>query len=215
MIDSAKDIIQAFAEKDNEAPRKYPGVTSILKATKPYSSGLEEWVAREGQAEATRIFEEAQRFGSSLDAIVNDHLSLPNFTRDDYKKEIGFQLFRQLEPLLGRVVPYAVQLRLWSERLEARGILDCVGLFDGELSLIDIKNSRNLKREEWIEDYFLQCTMYSMMIYDLMAVEVKQIVLLIAVRGENSPQVFVKKTKDYVKPVLRRVSQYRTALATN
>lgn len=214
MSDSAKQILLEFRESGRTALHKYPGVTSILKETAPYNPGIEKWIEREGEAEAKRIFEQAQRFGTNLDAIVNDRLTLlTDFKKDDYKKEISFGLYCQLEPLLDRVVPYSVQLKLWSDRLQARGILDCLGLLDGELTLIDIKNSRSEKNEAWIQDYFLQCAFYAMMIYELTGIEVKKIALLIAVRGANIPQVFVKDTKDYVEPVLRRVSMYRAALS--
>ena len=38
------------------------------------------------------------------------------------------------------------------------GTTDAVGIFDGQPAIIDFKQTNKPKREEWIEDYYLQLT---------------------------------------------------------
>jgi len=73
--------------------------------------------------------------------------------------------------------------------------------FDGVPSIIDFKTSRKLKREDWITDYFLQTTCYSMMFEWMYKIEIPQIVVMIAVDDEL-PQLFVKNRKNYVQKVI-------------
>ena len=37
-----------------------------------------------------------------------------------------------------------------------------VGIFDGKPAIIDFKQTNRPKREEWIEDYYLQLTAYAL-----------------------------------------------------
>ena len=42
------------------------------------------------------------------------------------------------------------------------GTCDACGVYEGQESIIDFKQSNKLKREEWIEDYYLQLGAYSL-----------------------------------------------------
>ena len=42
------------------------------------------------------------------------------------------------------------------------GTADCIGVYEGKNSLLDFKQSNKPKREEYIEDYFLQLGAYSL-----------------------------------------------------
>lgn len=189
-------------------PEKYPGVTTVLGKTKD-DTFLLEWRKRIGDAEADRIVKESQRIGTSLDTLVQMSFD-DNFEQATHQHEAGYDLYRQLKKDLRRVDPYALQLKVWSDRLRVMGYLDIVGTFDGVCSIIDIKNTRTTKKREYVEDYFLQCTLYSMCIHDLLGLEIKQLVLLIADRSSTQPQVFIERTNKYVPQALRRIRQYRS-----
>jgi ATP-dependent exoDNAse (exonuclease V) beta subunit len=85
--------------------------------------------------------------------------------------------------------------------LKTAGRCDLIAEYDGVPSVIDFKTSRKLKKEEWIESYFLQTTVYSMMFESMYKIKVPQIAILIAVDHEP-PQVFVKDRGHYVNRVL-------------
>jgi hypothetical protein len=198
-------------EAGRKPPEKYPGVTKMLGGTSD-KSFLIEWRNRIGDAEANRILTESHAIGNSLDKLVQ--LSFDDtFEQATHEQEAGYGLYRQLKKELQKVDPIALQLKVWSETLKVMGYLDIVGFYDGVLSLIDIKNTRTSKKREYVEDYFLQCTMYSMCIYDLLGIEIKQLVLLIGDRSSTRPQVFVDRTKNYVREAVRRSNQYHALTA--
>ena len=85
---------------------------------------------------------------------------------------------------------------MWSKHLGVAGRCDCIGVWDNELAIIDWKTSNKLKKEEWVEDYFLQATAYSIMYEERTKQPVGKAVIVIAVEGDQ-PQVFVKRTKNY------------------
>ena len=41
------------------------------------------------------------------------------------------------------------------------GTADCIGVYKGLPAIIDFKTAKKLKRKDWIEDYFLQCSAYA------------------------------------------------------
>ena len=193
-------------EAGRSPPARYPGVTKILSGTGD-KTFLVEWRKRIGDAEADRILAESHKIGTSLDMLVQ--LSFDdNFEQATHQHEAGYDLYRQLKKELRKVDPIALQLKVWSERLKVMGYLDIVGFYDGVLSIIDIKNTRTSKKREHVEDYFLQCALYAMCIHDLLGLEIKQLVLLVADRSTTRPQVFVERTKNYVSEAIRRTRMY-------
>lgn len=184
----------------------YPGVTKVLDKTSD-KTFLEEWRIRVGDEEADRIIKESQDIGNSLDNLIVESFK-DEFNEKDYKGEEGFYLFKQLSNSLRKIKPIALQLKIWSDKYKIMGYLDCLGYYNGELSLIDFKNSRRKKLPDHYHNYLLQCTMYCIILKVLLNIEVKQIVLLIGVRDSASPQIVIERTKDYVKEAYNRIVEY-------
>jgi len=113
--------------------------------------------------------------------------------------------FSSIKPVLDKRIGliYAIEAPLYSKRLNTAGRTDCIAEFDGVVSIVDFKTSLKPKKEEWIEDYFLQATCYSIMAEDLRNLEIPQIAIIIAVDGQPEPQVFVKDKYLYVEKVLK------------
>lgn len=200
--------IGALIEKENKFElenKKYPGVTKILSSTKDMS-GLLAWRARVGDEEADRIVNESTMIGKSLDTILFEHFRGTDC--DQFKNEPGYRLYLQVKNSLRKIDPIALQLKVWSDKLKVMGYIDCLCYYDGKLTLLDFKNSKTPKSEQYLEDYYLQCTLYCMMLKDMFDINVKQIVLLIAVRSENFPQIKREVTGKYVKEALSRVNNY-------
>lgn len=184
----------------------YAGVTKVLDKTSD-KTFLEEWRKRVGDEEADKIIKESQDIGNSLDALILESFK-DDFIEKDYLSEQGFYLFKQLSNSLRKIKPIALQLKIWSEKYKIMGYLDCLGYYNGELSLIDFKNSRRKKLPDHYHNYLLQCTMYCIILKVLLNIEVKQIVLLIGVRDSASPQIVIERTKDYVKEAYNRIVKY-------
>jgi hypothetical protein len=71
------------------------------------------------------------------------------------------------------------------------------------LSVIDFKNSRRLKREDDIHDYFLQTCFYALAYMEITGIKVHQVVIIIAVENDK-PQFFVKPIRPYIKDLIER-----------
>lgn len=202
-----RSLVEEFKAAGTKPLERYPGVTKVLSATKDMS-GLDAWRDRVGHAEADRIVQESKMIGSSLDKMFNDALTSDMFEESLYKDEPGYRLFKQLKPYIARLEPAAVQMRVWSDHMKMMGYLDCVGLYDGVLTLVDCKNSKREKEEQYLEDYYLQCTAYSMMLYEMLDMRIKQMALFIARRDSPFPQIVVRDIKPWIPEVLKRVKNY-------
>lgn len=185
---------------------KYPGVTRVLSETGD-KEGLKKWIESVGQEEADRILNESRVYGSSFDRLAEQFV-LGNLDEDKAAEEPGFVLFNQLKPHLKQITTIGTQLKLWSDKLRVLGRPDVVGEFDDILSVIDVKNSRKTKQEKYVTDYFLQCTMYALMLKERTGVFPEQVVLLIADRSSYWPQVFKRETREFVMEAKKRLELY-------
>lgn len=186
----------------------YPSVTRIL-SFEP-NPGIEEWKARVGEAEASAISNRAKARGTLIHAYTEDHLNnkIPNISMFDVDMWKGFK------PVLDHINNIRMlEGKLYSDRLRLAGTVDCIAEYDGVLSIIDFKTSGRIKSEEDILSYFLQTTAYACMAYERYDLQIKQIVILIAVDGEE-PQIFKKKVGDYLKPLYDIISRYRQHVRT-
>jgi genome maintenance exonuclease 1 len=76
------------------------------------------------------------------------------------------------------------------------GRFDCIGEYEGVLSVIDFKSAKSRRKEDWIQNYFEQTAAYSYMWLESMGVRVPQVVILISAE-DGSTQVFKKNPDDY------------------
>ena len=65
-------------------------------------------------------------------------------------------------------------------RLGVAGTPDCIGDYDGELSIIDFKTSKSPKPLKWVEGYFVQASAYACMLYELTGIKAKKLVIIMA-----------------------------------
>ena len=111
-------------------------------------------------------------------------------------------LFTILKTELDKINNIAMQEgALYSEKWGVAGRVDCIAEYDGKLSVIDFKTSTKDKKEEWVENYFIQTTAYCEMFEEQYGISIDQIVILI-VTEEGGTQTFVKNKKDYL-PLLK------------
>ena len=181
---------------------KFKSVTTVL-SEKMDKTALYEWRARVGKEEATKITVQAGRRGTSVHAIAERYvLNEENF----YKKEMpsNIDMFNQIKPKIDKHIDniYGVELPLFSRSLKAAGKTDLIAEYNGIPSVIDFKTSRKLKKPEWIQNYFIQATIYSMMFESLYKINIPQIVILIAVDHEKEPQQFIMDRGNFVNKVI-------------
>jgi genome maintenance exonuclease 1 len=181
---------------------KLKSVTTII-SEKSDKTALYEWRKRVGDEEANRISTQAARRGTSIHKIAERYvLNEENIYKDEMP--INVETFKSIQNILDDHVDniLGVELPLYSKALKCAGRTDLVAEYDGVLSIIDFKTSRKLKKLEWIENYLLQSTVYSMMFEWTYKIAVPQFAIIIAVDDEKTPQTFVMERSKYVDKVL-------------
>jgi genome maintenance exonuclease 1 len=88
------------------------------------------------------------------------------------------------------------------------GRVDCIGEFDGVLSVIDFKTSKRIKKKEDIDNYFAQCVAYACMYEELIGKGIDQIVIIMAVE-DSEPLLFIEKTEDHLNTLLEYIKFYK------
>jgi hypothetical protein len=185
----------------------YPSVTSVIGAMSD-KSGLDVWRARVGNAEADRISGRARARGTALHRLCELHVLNEEI---NFKKEmpISTMLFKQLTKFFENVNDIrAVEGRLFSHKLKIAGACDLIASYKDTPSIIDFKTSTKSKEKDYIYGYFIQCTTYAMMLYEMTGLLCKQIVIVITIEEENEAQIFVEKTENYMKAVLEMCRKY-------
>ena len=90
------------------------------------------------------------------------------------------------------------------------GAADCVGVYENKETIIDFKQSNKPKKDEWIDDYYLQCSAYALAHNIVYNSRITQgIVLLCTV--DNLFQVFRiqgVKLEEYQNKFLEKVEQF-------
>ena len=206
---SQREVIDSGRVYVTPAGNVYPSITSILgRQPKP---GIEEWRKKVGSKEANRITKESTELGTMVHNLCEQYLY--NMPLAESPDEV-VSVFNRLRFLLGNIDNiYGLELPLHSNVLKVAGTADCVAEYNGILSVIDFKTSRKAKREDWIEDYFIQAFFYAAAFYEMTGAVPEQIVILVAVRERFEVQVFKKPMSEmdvYISKLLEIMKQYPT-----
>ena len=194
---------------------KLPSVTSILQATQSEEkkASLANWKARVGTVEANRIKNDASSRGTSMHAFLEKYLlgqlNLELLEEQDNKsKKMADEIIEQgIKNKLSEI--WGTEATLYYPGKYA-GTCDACGVYEGQETIIDFKQSNKPKKEEWIEDYYLQLGAYSLAHNIVYNSRITQgIVLLCTV--DNLFQDFRiqdAKLKEYQNKFLEKVEQY-------
>jgi ATP-dependent exoDNAse (exonuclease V) beta subunit len=174
---------------------KYPSITTVLSKTKDLSH-LKEWRKRVGEEHANKVTAAATSRGTSMHKLCENYLL--NEALDDLGSTSGELLFRGIRPYLDRIDNVrALESALFSHKLQVAGTVDCIAEYNGELTIIDFKTAKAPKKEQWIEDYYMQGAFYFSSFYEITGQLPKQILVLISVQ-DGSVQEFFVKGKDII-----------------
>ena len=181
---------------------KVGSVTTILDKTKPQKSidALNNWRKRMGDEKATQITKEASGVGTRM------HTYLESYILTDTLKEPGTNPFSiQSHGMAKKIIESAfsnltevwgMEASLYFSGLYA-GSTDCVGLWKGKPAIIDFKQTNKPKKREWIEDYFLQLSAYSLAHNHMFGTEINTGVILMCSRN-NEYQEFVVEGDEFL-----------------
>ena len=141
---------------------RLPSVTTILARTKDQKF-LKDWKAKVGEQEAERIKNLSSRRGTSMHKFI-----------ECYVEDVGYDdltgLGQEAKAMAEKIIEiglapveeyYGSEVMLHYPGLYA-GSTDLVCLHNGKETIVDFKQSNRPKKQEWIEDYYLQIAMYAM-----------------------------------------------------
>ena len=177
---------------------KYPSVTTVTGVRSRQS--IAEWRRKVGAEYANKVTTRASSRGSAFHAIIEEHIR-GSLDEQKYKKDpLALNMFQMARKTLARVDNiHALETPLYSHVFSLAGRVDCIAEFDSELAVIDFKTSTKEKKEEYIENYYVQESAYAAMFYERTGIKVKKIVTLIATE-QGSVQVFQKyNLNDYLQ----------------
>ena len=177
------------------ADKYYPSVTSITSFKN--AQFFKDWRNKIGETEANRITARATQRGTAFHNLAEDYFK-GELNTDKYLENnpLSVRMFQAAKSTLNQINNiHCLETFLYSHYLGLAGRVDCIAEFNGELAVIDFKTSTKEKKEEYIENYFVQETAYAAMFLERSGIEVKKIVTLIATE-EGSIQVFEKYNLD-------------------
>jgi genome maintenance exonuclease 1 len=183
---------------------KLPSVTTVLGAQK--KAAIMAWRKRVGEDVANAISKKATGRGTNVHTLCERYLNnepLGNVMPD------AVEMFRSLKPLLNNINNIHYQeCALWSKQLGMAGRVDCIGEYDGVLSVIDFKTSKKIKHISQIEDYFWQTSAYALMYEEMIGVPIDNLVIIMAVEDEP-PLIFQQKTADHIPGLVKAIKFYQ------
>jgi len=179
---------------------EYPSITTITSFRK--AAFFKEWRQRVGEEVANRKTARATGRGTAFHSIVERYLKNESIDPADFDP-LPFALFQVAKPTLNRINNiHLLEGALYSDYLGVAGRVDCIAEFDGDLAVIDFKTSDRDKKEQWIENYFVQETAYAVMFYERTGIQPKKIVTIISTE-EGSCQVIEKTNLDHYFTLLK------------
>ena len=176
---------------------KYPSITTILSGRN--KEGINRWRNHVGNDVANQIMRSAAKRGTAVHQLVEDYLNNIELSNQDV---LPTALFTLLKPELDNINNIRIQEGgLYSDEYGVAGRVDCIADYKGKLSVIDFKTSTKEKKEEWVENYFIQGSAYCKMYEERYSQPIDQVVILI-VTEDGAVQTFTKEKKDYL-PLLK------------
>lgn len=207
-------VLPKLTRETTESGRKYftpegnayPSITTVLSILS--KQAIIEWRKRVGEEEANRISRQAAGRGTAVHKLAEDYLN----NVEDWKSKhmpANIASFMDIKRILDERVNnvWMQEEFLYSDKLKCGGQVDCIAEFDGELSIIDFKTSRRVKKEEDITSYFIQMFFYAAAFLERTGIPIKQGVVIMAVDG-NEPLVFKSNVHDYMEHFLKVRRQY-------
>ena len=189
---------------------KLPSVTTILSQTKDQSF-LTAWKNKVGHENAERIKNYSSSRGTAMHKFLEKHIQGVGY--DDLTtlgREAKSMAQKIIEDGLSDISEYyGSEVSLYYQGLYA-GSTDLVCMHDGMETIVDFKQAHRAKREEWVEDYYLQIAAYAMAHDHMFGSQIQQGVIMIC-----TPDLYYQefkcqgdKMRHYRHEFLKRLSQY-------
>ena len=189
---------------------RLPSVTTVLNATKNQQF-LKDWKAKVGEEAAERIKNLSSKRGTAMHKLLESYIEGVGY---DDLTPIGCEA----KPMATKIIE--VGLTPVSEYYGSEVMLHYPGLYAGSTDLVclhndletivDFKQANRPKKEEWIQDYYLQIAAYAMAHDYVYKSEIKQGVVMVC-----TPDLYYQEFKvsgadlrSYKHKFLKRLDMY-------
>jgi genome maintenance exonuclease 1 len=182
--------------------KNYPSITTVLGVQK--KEGLEKWRKAVGEEAANWEMGRAARRGKATHTLVEQYIKGETPAIRDV---LPLGLFRLMKPYIDQIdnVQLSEEI-MYSHKLTIAGQVDCIADYNGKLSVIDFKTANKERKEDWIENYYIQTCAYAIMYEELFGKRIEQLVILMA--GEDGTmRSFIRDKKDF-EPKLEESIKY-------
>ena len=189
--------------------RRVPSVTTILSQTKDMTH-LHAWRKRVGESEAQRIATESANIGTVMHKSLERHVLGQDRTP-------GSNLIQQKAHEMANVIiehglkgveeVWGSEINLYYPELYA-GTTDLVGVYNGAPAIMDFKQSRRLKKTEWVEDYYLQLVAYAEAHNKLFGTRIRTGRMFICTQANEYQSFEIDDYDKWCDRWYRRVEQY-------
>jgi len=172
---------------------KYPSITTVLSDRN--KEGIRKWRESVGNDVANQVMRQAASRGTAVHTLIENYLNNEELSKQDV---LPVALFATIKSELDNINNIRIQEGgLYSNKLGVAGRVDCIAEYKGKISVIDFKTSTKEKKEEWVENYFIQGSAYCEMYEERFLQPIEQVVILI-VTEDGAVQTFIKDKKDYL-----------------
>ena len=183
---SLKRINNSGKRLYNTPSGNLPSVTTILDRTKD-KTFLIEWKKRVGEEEANRITKESSGLGTIFHKHLENYIlgeERPNGNNFVYKLAKDMSEVVIEKGLVNINEIWGSEISLYYPDLYA-GTTDLVGVHNGTPAIMDYKSTTRPKKEEWVEDYYLQCCAYALAHNELYETKINKIVIIMCSREKQ------------------------------
>ena len=176
---------------------KYPSITTVLSDRN--KEGIVKWRESVGNDVANQVMRQAASRGTAVHTLIENYLNNEELSK---QAVLPVALFVTMKSELDNINNIRIQEGgLYSDKLGVAGRVDCIAEYKGKISVIDFKTSTKEKKEEWVENYFIQGSAYCEMYEERFLQPIEQVVILI-VTEDGAVQTFIKDKRDYL-PLLK------------
>jgi PD-(D/E)XK nuclease superfamily len=189
---------------------KVPSVTTILDKTKPEEKrkALANWKKAVGEKKAQEITTEAANRGTRMHKYLEDYVKTgtiqPPGTNPYSKQSYAMAKVVIQQGLCNVNEIWGVEVPLYFPGLYA-GTTDGLGLHLNEQAIIDYKQTNKPKKEEWIEDYYLQLTAYALAHNEVHGTQINKGVVLMCVQPKLNEKLEMIDVPVYQEFILKPV----------
>ena len=179
---------------------KYPSITTVLGKQPGKQKGLQAWRKRIGEEQARIVSGKAARRGTAFHNICEDYLNgMEDITHHKDKNFLAYCMFGEMKSHLDEKIGEVMlqEQAMYSTKYRVAGRCDFIGVYNGTLAVVDFKTTTTPKKEEWIEDYFIQCAAYASMYEEHTGMGIDDIVIMM-VSEDGQVECFEKKVYDYL-----------------